>query len=246
MKTFRSWFFVSLASLFFLGTESCWLPPPPNPTPCAPCGTPVPGNVTPTPTPPPLTPFQAIEGKALVRCKGIDSLPLSPVRDYVVCASFTWEMSGSDKSLPLVELSVRGTSPVPCASRPCGTSAGLVVRMTGNPKHDAGEPDEGQHCGGGVNYHRRLAIGALGADGGFDVELVWDPRGLHASTAIDSIFIPSARVPGSLGLGRFLVGAPFRHGERGFGWDELSINRFGGSAELLEYQGIPGDVKPCP
>jgi hypothetical protein len=218
----------------------------PAPQPTAPAATPTPEPPSPTPTPEPVAAgSQLTEGQAVVRIRGINRLPLQRTRDYLVAATFTWETSGSDKRLPIAELSIRGTRSQPCLRTPCGDAAGLVVRVTANPAYDSGQQDEHRHCGSGTNYHRRLAIGPLGSDGGVDVTMRWDRSGLHVSTPVDSVFLPT-RVAGSVGFGRFLVGAPFRHGERGYGWDALSIDRFGGDAQLVAFHGTSQRRNACP
>ncbi len=240
-----------------LPTESLPISVVPTATPVPPTATPVPPTATPEPTTPadptpeptatpePSGPGQHVRGAVRISIGGIDKLPLSRTFDYIVASTMTWETSGSNKKVPIVELSIRGSRSAPCLSRPCGDRAGLVVRVTANANYDAGQPDESRHCGSGVNYHERLALGSLGPGGSVDVDLQWDESGLLASTPVDSVFI-STRRSGSFGFGRFLVGAPFGHGERGFGWDSLSIDRHGGWSELLSWNGENGQRARCP
>jgi hypothetical protein len=180
-----------------------------------------------------------------VQIRGVDRLRLNRHLDYVVAATLTWETSGADKRLPIAELSIRGTRARPCRQQPCGDDAGLVVRVTANADHDAGQPNEHRHCGSGTNYHQRLALGPLGPGGTVEVTLDWDAGGLRASTPADSVYIP-AKVASSFGFGRFLVGAPFAHRERGYGWHELSIDRHGGGAQLLAFGGTSQRRNRCP
>jgi hypothetical protein len=206
-------------------------------------GTPAPA-ATPKPTSTPVPARgQWTRGSASVRIRGIDRLPLRRTQDYIVAASFTWELSGSDHNVPLAELSIRGTSSQPCQQRPCGAAAGLVVRVTANAAYDS--IDDSSLCGSGVNYHNRLALGRLGSGGSVDVQLEWDESGLRVSTPVDSVALGASR-SGVFGFGRFLVGAPFGHGERGFGWDSLSIDNFGGTTELLSFGGREGERRRCP
>jgi hypothetical protein len=200
----------------------------------------------PTATPEPVSPHQAVRGSAVIHVRGIDRLPLKRTLDSIAAATLTWELDGADKRLPILELDIRGTRARPCQQRPCGDDAGLVVRVSANPSYDGSQHNESLHCGAGVNYNYRLALGPLGRDGGIDVALEWDESGVHASTPVDSVFIPAARKPGSFGFGRFLVGSPFAYGQRGFSWDTFSIDHYGGGAELVAFSGQPGKRAACP
>lgn len=253
MDRMKIWVPVLIALLGILGAalglSSCVIDPivfPPIPG-----ITPVPRE-TPTPSPSP-TPrevgsgaemFPAVRASAVMRISGLSSLDLRTSADYIVAGTFTWETSGANKKLPILELSIRGTRNRPCLRSPCGDDAGLVVRATANPKHDATRP-ESEHCGSGTNYHRRIAIGDPGPDDSVDISISWDEAGVGVSSPVESTFIPS-EIPGSFGFGRFLQGAPFSHGQRGFGWSELSIQNHGGSAKLTSFSGERGVIRPCP
>jgi hypothetical protein len=212
--------------------------------------TPTPRPPTPTPqptaTPEPASPQQAVRGSAVIHIRGIDRLPLKRTLDTIAAATLTWELDGADKRLPIAELDIRGTRARPCLQQPCGDDAGLVVRVSANPSYDGSQRNEALHCGAGVNYHYRLALGPLGRDGGVDVTVQWDEGGFRAATPVDSVYIPAARRPGSFGFGRFLTGSPFAYGQRGFSWDTFSIDRYGGDAALVSWSGQTGRRASCP
>ncbi len=200
--------------------------PWPRPTPTSiPAPRPTPTSIpAPRPTPtaaPAHRPYQVTEGRAVLTIRGIDQLPLSPAADTSTVATMTWETEGRDLGAPVLELQIRGQSAEPCLSRPCRDRAGLVIRYSSSIAHDEGLPER-QHCGEGVNYHRRIALGNLPA-GLLRVTLEWDRTMLRVSTPVDSWQSGLQEERGfSLGFGRVITGAPFERREiRGWSWKPL-------------------------
>lgn len=229
-----------VAAFLFSGCRPLPVPTPgPEPTPTqAPMETP-----TPEPTVPPVvTPLQFREGRVHLRFYGLDKAPLTCADDVQILATLTYEQTGLDKSLPVVELDLMGNTSLSCPERPCNRNGacatnpdlmGLRVRYTANIEHDASEPDEARHCGEGMNYHHRLALGTLGPDGSLDVWVSLDsdaerigPQTLTVATPVDSWSVP-VKMDGSMGLGRAFLGSPWkRRDARAWGWDAFSAHRW--------------------
>lgn len=223
-------------------------PKDPGPTP-----TPIP---SPTPPPEPI-PSQAISGRAVIEFKGLEKIPLAKTLDNIIIGNLTWEMSGKDRSLPILELAVRGTKNEPCLKTPCGDKMGLIVRWSANLKWDStldwsdahDEESAEKSCGEGINYHQRMALGPITPS--LLVEVIWSSEGLTvktpASTATWNLNHP-VRSEGVLGFGRFVPGCPWKRGERGWLWDTFSSDRFGVTSKVITWESLKTGVplNPCP
>jgi len=162
----------------FLATIAATCQPIPRPTPGPTKETPTPASTElpapterptqkPTPEPPPVELQQLTSGKAVVQID-LTNFELPPPGpngqlDYFAASTFMWDEN--DRTAPALELSVRGTVNVLCLRMPCESAKnkpqplGIVARFSGDIKHDGQEPDEHRHCGSGIAYSRRLAIG---------------------------------------------------------------------------------------
>jgi hypothetical protein len=228
------------------------LPGVPTPVPST---TPTPAPSAPTPVPTPEI-RQLTSGRAVLEISGLDSLPLSPTRDNLILSTLTWETEGNDRSVPVLELAIRGTSPEPCLSRTpargCRDAAGLVARYSSNLAFDSTLPWDAEHekqsaeqaCGAGVNYHQRLALGAYGSGGALRVTVEWTPDSITVRTPADAWTL-APRVAGSVGLGRVVAGAPWPRNEaRGWLWNGFSAGR---PVRVVQWSGAgSGPLGACP
>lgn len=228
--------------------------PPPTATPCDPCpicppaeptATPTPGEPTPRPSESPTPPVSAIPYRS-----GVARYLLSDVLrpdyaslDYWAVLTMGWSDPGLWRAnRPALELSLRGTAPAPCLTSPCGPSAvGLVARWSANVEADNTQPDEDLHCGDGINYHRRLAIGPLGPGDSVVVEVEWEPSRVRVCTPVDCW--ESGRVPpDSAGFATWVPGVPED-------WDYWAREAWSDArlAALIGWTGTPGpDPVGCP
>ena len=209
--------------------------PRPTPVPTQPAPQETPTASIPTPIPPPVEVRQLTSGKAVfhVDLSGFTIPAPGPLGqlDYFAFSTLLWD--ANDLHAPALELSIRGTENKLCERMPCGVSAlGLVVRFSGDIKHDGKEPDEKKHCGSGLNYSKRLAIGT---DRAFDVSVSWSPEGIEVETPESRAWL-SKGAP-RVGFGKVYFPLP---SDRGIGWSRspwlLQLN--GGSATLLSWAAV--------
>lgn len=258
-----------LAIALFAASVGTPCNPRPQPTPrptLPPASTPTasPTHSIPTPIPPPAEMQQFTRGTAKIQIKGVSNLPLSPTSDNWALGVLTWEQVGYDRSKPVLELSIRGTSPMICTTRPCKDKAGLIVRYSANLLHDDGldwSTPAAEHesqkiaCGQGLNFHRRLAIGASD----FVATVVLQGDKLTVSTPVDSatfsLLEGQLSAQGSLGFGRFIQGVPWpRKGGRSWLWNAYDATRdkegnlTRTSASLLSWEAVGSqpELQPCP
>lgn len=258
-----------LTICLFLATLAATCQPIPLPTPGPPKSTPTPASTElpapterptqkPTPIPPPTEMQQFTKGTARIQIKGVGNLPLSPTSDNWALGVLTWEQEGLDRSKPVLELSIRGTSPMICTTRPCKDKAGLIVRYSANLLHDdsldwstpaAEHESQKVACGQGLNFHRRLAIGASD----FVATVVLQGDKLMVSTPVDSatFSLLEGQLPaqGSLGFGRFIQGVPWpRRGGRSWLWNQFDGTKQGATASILSWEAVGSqqELQPCP
>lgn len=247
----------ALVAAFFV--SGCRLDPPQPPTWPTPTPSPM---ATPEPSPaPPAEPVEMTTGTIRLDFRRLHLAPLTCADDVQILATITGELEGMDLERPVLELSLMGNTSQPCLSRPCnrgqesgcGKSGaddpdlmGLRVRYTANIAHDADEPEEEEHCGEGLNYHHRLALGRLGRDGSLSVWVTLEADTLTISTPVDAWSVP-VKMPGTMSLGRVILGAPWPRREmRGWGWDTFSAHRWAAMSSPEYHPIVVGKPGVCP
>lgn len=251
---------VGLFVLFAAGVGTPCKPlPQPTPRP-TPVFTAIPLPVV-TPMPPPLEIKQGTIGSASLLLSGVDGLPLSANLDNLGVGVMTWETEGTDRTKPVIELSIRGKKNIPCLRRPCDDddSAGLIVRYSANLAHDstldwsskqAEEESQKHACGQGNNYHYRLALGPADP---VHITVEWDRSRIMVKTPVDGVEYRLSKgqlaAVGSLGFGRFIEGIPWpRNQTRSWLWDQFSATRYGAKMVVEDWEVTysPLELLPCP
>lgn len=213
----------------------CKLGPILQPTP-PPIATP-----SPTATPPPTVPLPVLpmlNGTVTLRFSNLDQAPLTCRDDVQILATLTGEEVGIDRKQPIVELGLMGNSPTPCPVQPCNRGnkdipcdiapdlMGLRVRYTANIDHDKDVEGEQGHCGSGMNYHRRLALGPLPPGGKLEVTVSITDTQLIVATPVDS-WSTTLKKPKSMSISRVVLGSPWTRREaRAWGWDAFSAHNW--------------------
>lgn len=181
--------------------------PRPGPTP-GPSATPT-SMAIPTPpiTPTPLPHVEFAPGRAggaVVYFTKLDKAPLTCQADVQALATFLWDLDArANPDRPILELQVMGNTPMPCLVQGCNNGPksckpdssdpdwmGLRVRYSANKKNDRNLP-ENQHCGAGINYNHRMALGPLDSSGGVRVGVSWDPSGITIETPAETRHLPA-------------------------------------------------------
>ena len=214
---------------------------------------------TPIPTASP-TPLQSNRAHTITRgiikiiLKGFYGLPLSKTFDNLSMVNVIAEKEGEplDRKRPVLEIAARGYNVEPClipGKCDSGDKLGLEVTYSANLLYeDAGNFGA---CGHGTNYHRRLAVGNISDEYGGSVEVTiqFDESKMKVSTPVDSVEWENP-VFGSLEFSRIIVGAPwkqgYKRGQRSWLWDSLSGAKYGGSADVVFWEGEKGEVRACP
>jgi len=196
---------------------------------------PSPPPVPPQPPVPPVNvvPFQAIEGRVVLDVQGLAKIPLSRNRDDFVLGVLYWETDGRpDASVPILGIHIRGTSQ---------SDAGFILRWSPNLRHDQlvyaehGEDEPELFVGGGHNFHNRVPVG----DGLWTI--MWDRDRIQVQSP-KGVQVLTARIPGSIGFGRFSTELWDRRVNRYHLWKGFEAALHGTTAKLVSWAGKTGNL----
>lgn len=263
-----------LAIALFAASVGTPCNPRPQPTPrptLPPISTPTaaPTQSIPTPIPPLVQTFQCTDCEAVWRFDltgfqprpRVDEqgnpLPAKQLLDYYAGVTACWDPS--DLHAPCAEISVRGYDPDPCMVEPCASETrkdkypigphplGIVLRTSGDVAHDGTGIPEHDMCGSGINYTKRLPLGAYPI---VDVKLEWSPSlGWKISTPAASRTLKQGAPRVGLGWWDPGVGKP----PKGIGWARtpwtLQDQEHPGSVSLISWRSKSGaqpELQECP